>query len=99
MYTVNMASDCTHEEASFVSLDDLDSISILLDKDNDLEEEITHLFNEVSNFIFKFKKNTTDQALNILKTCTIIRGNFKQFQVCFLVKHQYGWIRKHNFLN
>ena len=55
MYTVNMASDCTHEEASFVSLDDLDSISILLDKDNYLEEEITHLFNEVSNFIFKFK--------------------------------------------
>ena len=30
----------------FVSLDDLDNISILLDKDNDLEEEITHLFND-----------------------------------------------------
>ena len=45
-----MASGCTHEEASFVSLDDLDNVSILLDDDNDLEEEITHLFNEV--FLF-----------------------------------------------
>ena len=31
-------------ESSFVSLDDLDNISILLHEDNDLEEEITHLF-------------------------------------------------------
>ena len=46
MYTVNMASDCTHEEASFSSLDE----------DNDLEEEITHLFNEVDIFIFKSDK-------------------------------------------
>ena len=43
---VNMASGCIHNEASFVSLDDLDNISILLDKDKDLEEEITRLFNE-----------------------------------------------------
>ena len=34
-------------ESSFVSLDDLDNISILLHEDNDLEEEITHLFNEI----------------------------------------------------
>ena len=55
------------EEALFVSSDDLGNISILLDEGNDLEEEITHLFNEVSIFIFKFKKNpTTNQALNIL---------------------------------
>ena len=40
MYIVNMASGCTHKEASFVFLDDLDNISILLDEDNDLEEEI-----------------------------------------------------------
>ena len=33
------------EDASFLSLDVLDNISILLDKDHDLEEEITHLFN------------------------------------------------------
>ena len=67
-----MASGCTHEEASFVSLNDLDKISILLGKDNDLEKYITHSFNEVSIFIFKLKKNkknlTTNQALNTLKT-------------------------------
>ena len=34
MYLVNMASDYTHNEGSFVSLDDLDNISILLDEDN-----------------------------------------------------------------
>ena len=55
MYIEHMASGGT-EEASFVSLDDLDNISILLDKDNDLEEEITHSFNEVSIFVFKFEK-------------------------------------------
>ena len=37
-----MVSDCTHEKASFVSLDDLDNISILLVEDNNLEKEITH---------------------------------------------------------
>ena len=58
-----MALGCTQEEALFVSLDDLGNISILLEKDNDLEEEITHL----------------------LKTCSVIRGNFERFQVCFLV--------------
>ena len=41
MYIVNMASGRKHEEASFVSSDDSD-ISILLDQDNDLEEEITY---------------------------------------------------------
>ena len=80
-----MYTGCTHEEASFVSLDDLDNISIVLDEDNDLEEEITHLFNEIGIFIFKFEKNTTNHSLNILKTCTLIRGNFERFQVCFLV--------------
>ena len=38
MYIVSMASDCAHKEASFVSLDDLGNISILLDRDNDLEQ-------------------------------------------------------------
>ena len=38
---------CTYAEASF----DLDSGSTLLDKDNDLEEEIAHLCNELSIFI------------------------------------------------
>ena len=56
MYIVNMDLVCTHEETSFVSLDGLDNISILLDKDNDLEEEITYLYNKVSLFIFKFEK-------------------------------------------
>ena len=45
-----MASGCTHEEASFVSLDDLGDIFILLDENNDLEEEIKF-------FTFTFKKN------------------------------------------
>ena len=57
--------------ASFVSLHDLDNVSILLVEDNDLEEEITHLFNEASVLISKFEKNTTNQALNILKRCTM----------------------------
>ena len=39
MYIINITSDCTHEEASFVSLDDLDSISILLNENNDLEKK------------------------------------------------------------
>ena len=51
-----MASGCTCEEVLFVSSDDLDNVSILLEEHNDLEEEITHLFNEVSIFIFKFGK-------------------------------------------
>ena len=38
-----MASGRTHEEASFVFLDDLDNISILLGENNDVEEKITHL--------------------------------------------------------
>ena len=67
-----------------MSLDDLDNISILLDEDNGLKEEITHLFNEISIFIVKFQKNSTNRGLNILQTCTLIRGNFEQFQVCFL---------------
>ena len=86
MYIVNMASDWTHEEVSFISSDDLDNISISLDEDNDLEEEITHLFNEEVFLYSSLKnKNTTNQALNTLKTCAIIQGNFERFQVCFLV--------------
>ena len=58
-----------------------DNTSILLDEDNNLEEEIIHLFNEVSIFIFNFEKeNTTNEALNTLKACPIIRGNFQRFQ-------------------
>ena len=38
-----MVSGCIDEGASFVSLDGLGNISILLDKDNDLEEAITLL--------------------------------------------------------
>ena len=33
-------------------------------------------------FLFSnLKENTTNQTLNILKKCTLIRGNFKRFQV------------------
>ena len=45
---VNMTSGSTHEEASVVSLDDLDNISILLYEVDDLEEKFTDLLNEVS---------------------------------------------------
>ena len=51
-----MASSCTHKEASFESLDDLNNTFVLLDKDNDLEQKNTHSCNEVSIFIFKFEK-------------------------------------------
>ena len=50
----------THEKASFVSLDDLGNISILLDEVNNLEEEITHLFNEV--FLFSSLKKYPNQS-------------------------------------
>ena len=55
-------SACTLEEALFVSLDNFAKISILLDKDNDLEEQITHLFDEVNIFILKFEKNETQST-------------------------------------
>ena len=63
MYIVNIASGCSNGGALFVSLDDLDNISILLAEDNDLEEEITYLFNEANIFIFNFEKNTANQTL------------------------------------
>ena len=66
-----------------LSLDDLDHIYILLDEGNDLTKEITYLFNEVF-LISSLKKNTISQVLNIFKTCTVIQGNFEQFQACFL---------------
>ena len=44
---------------------------------NDLEEEITYLFNEVS--IFTNLLPTTIQVLNIHRTCTVIPDNFEQF--------------------
>ena len=96
-----MASGCTHEVASFVSSDDLDNISISLDGDNDLEEEITHLFNEVSIFIFKFEKKPQNQSGSkyTQSMYRVIRGNFERFQVCFLVLQQHGLVWKHNFLN
>ena len=53
-----MASVCIHEEASFVSLDDLDNISILLDRDNDFEAEITYLL----VFLFSSLKKNPNQS-------------------------------------
>ena len=47
-----MASSCTHKEASFVSLGNLDDISILLDEDNDLEEETTHIYIYIYIYIY-----------------------------------------------
>ena len=56
MYIANVASGCTHAEAFFVSLDDLDDISNSLDEDNDLEVYIANLHNVVNTLIFKFEK-------------------------------------------
>ena len=43
-----------HTRGSFIlSLDNLNNIFILLDKDNNFEKEVNQLFNEVSIFIFK----------------------------------------------
>ena len=53
-----MASVCIHEEASFVSLDDLENISILLDKDNDFEAKITYLL----VFLFSSLKKNHNQS-------------------------------------
>ena len=50
MYVVNMASGCTYKETLLVSLDDLENISISLDEDNYLQDNITYLFNEVFYF-------------------------------------------------
>ena len=47
---------CPQEEASFVYIDDLDNISFSLDKENYLEEDLAHLFNESSIFTVKFQK-------------------------------------------
>ena len=85
MYIAKMASGCIHQEGLFVSSDDLDNISALLDEDKDLKEEIIHLFYIVDIFTFKFEKITTNQTLNILKACTAIQSNFERLQVCFLV--------------
>ena len=47
-----MDSGSTHEEALFISLD---KMSIFLDEDDDLEEQITHLFKVISqNIILDF---------------------------------------------
>ena len=51
MYLANLASGHTHDEAS-----------LLVNQDNDLEEVITHLFNEVNTFIIKFEKNKTKKT-------------------------------------
>ena len=54
-----MASGCADEGASFVTLDDSDNISILLDEYNYLEENLAHLFNDV--FLFSILKKKKKQ--------------------------------------
>ena len=83
MYNVNIASGYAHEEALFVSLDDLRNIFNLLDEGNDLEEEIRICL--MKYFYFQVWKNRKNQTLNILKKCTVTRGSFELFQVCFIV--------------
>ena len=56
MCIVNVTAGCAHKESPFVSLDYLDNIFILLDEGNNLEKDITHLYNEVSISLFKFEK-------------------------------------------
>lgn len=67
-----MASSCTHKEASFESLDDLNNTFVLLDKDNDLEQKKYSFMQWSKYFYFQIWKNpATNQALNILKRCTV----------------------------
>ena len=40
MYFLNMVSGCTHQQVLFVSLDELDNISSLLDEDIFLEGKL-----------------------------------------------------------
>ena len=47
-----------------MSLDDLNTTSILLHKYNNLTEEITQLLNKVRIFAFKFEKHPT-QAIKL----------------------------------
>ena len=54
------------------------------------KEEIIHLSNKVSIVIFRLEeKPKTNQALNMLKTCTIIWSKFERFQASFLVCDKY----------
>ena len=69
MYIVNMASGCTHEETSLGSLNDLDNVSILLDKDNDLEGKNSHLFKTIKICILRFK--------NMYRKYKVISNDFK----------------------
>ena len=77
MYIINMASGCTHEEASLVSLDDLDNISILLEEDNDFKKLLIYLMKYFYLQVFfckyfyqDWKKPQIIRLLNVLKTCT-----------------------------
>ena len=76
-----MVSGGTHEEALLVSSEDLDNISILLDQDNNLEEESTHLFNEVSIFIFKFQKKPPQNKHNSLRSHDRQKGSTYQVNI------------------
>ena len=53
---------------SFAYLVDLDNVYILLDKDNDLEEEHTHLLNEVGIFISSLKKQHNQSGFKHTQT-------------------------------
>ena len=64
-----MASGCTHEETSLGSLNDLDNVSILLDKDNDLEGKNSHLFKIIKISILHFK--------NMYRKYKVISNDFK----------------------
>ena len=75
VYIAFTATVCTHEKASFVSLNDLDNISILLEVDNDLEEEITHLFNpfHATNLFWYLLKTSENQRFS-----DVFRGHQKR---------------------
>ena len=75
MYIAFTATVCTHEKASFVSLNDLDNISILLEVDHDLDEEITHLFNpfHATNLFWYLLKTSENQRFS-----DVFRGHQKR---------------------
>ena len=124
-----MAWGCTHEEVSFVSLDDLHNISILLKETFSMQSVCicviqAVLFHKSNGVYFNPQPSHPDyskplfiicgensnpippiilppiiQCSRVLKTCTVIRGNFERFQASFLVQQQHGLVSKHNFLN
>ena len=104
MYIVNMASGCTDEGVSFVSLDDLDNISILLDENNDLElqtmfRRTQYSFTSRNIFIFKLKKVKANKALNTQNMYRNYGVTSNDFKYVFQYSNSMVWFGNTIFSN